>query len=216
METDVGVAASCGQESSLNLTPSEVRSMHDAAVGVATLTGQVQGAVCTHTKKSRRAKSSRSAAGSSTPNHSGKQDCAGKNAGSSSDSGLPPPAARKFAACNPAALNFLLPSPWLRVKSAPIFTSSSTRAGPSRHTASTALVVGTNKMDQHMSNTRSAAGQVDGMHAKNISCMGAVRKGKGIMEQAAYGAHAAGWSRAGDKLHCMSWQRKAQLKMSSC
>jgi hypothetical protein len=54
------------------------------------------------------------------------------------------------------------------------------------------------------------------MHAKNISCMGAVRKGKGIMEQAAYGAHATGWSRTGDKLHCMSWQRKAQLKMSSC
>ena len=107
METDVGVAASCGQESSLNLTPSEVRSMHDAAVGVATLTGQVQGAVCTHKKKSRRAKSSRSAAGSSTPNHSGKQDCAGKNAGSSSDSGLPPPAARKFAACNPAALTLV-------------------------------------------------------------------------------------------------------------
>jgi hypothetical protein len=37
----------------------------------------------------------------------------------------------------------------LRVKSAPIFTSSSTRAGPSRHTASTALVVRKNKMDKH-------------------------------------------------------------------
>lgn len=107
METDVGVAASCGQESSLNLAPSEVRSMHDAAVGVATLTGQVQGAVCTHRKKSRRAKKQQVSSWKAALQTIVASRTVQAKMQAAAANGLPPPAARKFAACNPAALTLV-------------------------------------------------------------------------------------------------------------
>jgi hypothetical protein len=43
---DVAVAAGCGQQGALNLTACQVGCMNDAAVGVAALTGEMQGAIC--------------------------------------------------------------------------------------------------------------------------------------------------------------------------